>query len=53
MSEELKRLMQKIHVAKGASMFQAKDAAFGAIDEMLRLLMVYEARIAKLEAGRK
>lgn len=53
MSEELKRLMQKIYVAKGASMFQAKDAAFGAIEELVRLLMQYEARIAKLEAGLK
>lgn len=49
MSEELKRLMQKVHHAKSASMFEAKEAAFAAIEQLLRLMQEYEARITQLE----
>lgn len=52
MSEELKRLMQKVAVAKGASMFNAKEAVYSATDDLLRLLMTYEARINSLEKSR-
>lgn len=49
MSEELKRLMQKVHHAKNASMFEAKEAAGAALDQAVRLLQSYEVRIERLE----
>lgn len=49
MSEELKRLMIKVNNAKGASMFNAKEAVHSALDDLMRYLMQQEQRIQRLE----